>query len=335
MSSFNYEAVKDLLRCPKSHAELAFTGDALVSCDPATRLRFPIVDGFPVLLVDEAVTLPQDEWAAVMRQTGRDPATGEAAVSAPSKGGTMLDRRLCLAFLFLLPAFAMAEPQDDGGGRYEFREDHDPDGIGKFYMGREIAQVMSFHGAPWLNRREREQEERLSLMIKLLDLQPGQIVADIGAGSGVITERLARAVGRTGKVYAVDIQDEMLTILRLRMRQREIHNVVPVLGEMTSPKLEPESIDLMLLVDVYHEFSHPYEMTQAMVEALKPGGQIVLVEYRKEDPRIPIKEVHKMSEAQVKKELLQPEFGLEWVTTHPDLPRQHVIVFRKAPASTQ
>lgn len=243
----------------------------------------------------------------------------------------MLDVRFRLAALFLLPFALAAEPPADetAGGRYEFREEHDPDGIGKFYQGREIAQVMSFHGASWLNRPEREEEERLSKLIELLDLKGGETVADIGAGSGVLTEKLARAVGPKGEVYAVDIQDEMLALIRERMKQARIGNVVPVLGSITSPQLEPDSIDLMLLVDVYHEFSHPYEMTQAMAEALKPGGRIVLVEYRKEAPRVPIKEVHKMSEAQVRKELSQPEFGLEWVATHDDLPRQHVVVFRK------
>ncbi|MBA3314182.1 MAG: class I SAM-dependent methyltransferase [Planctomycetota bacterium] len=231
----------------------------------------------------------------------------------------------------LLPALAFGQqPEvDDAAGRYETREEHDPNGTGKFYMGREIAQVMSFHGAPWLNRPEREEEERLSKLIELLDLKEGSSAADIGAGSGVLTERLAREVGPKGKVYAVDIQDEMLTLIRERMKQEGIQNVEPVLGTITDPKLQANSVDLMLLVDVYHEFSHPYEMTQAMAEALKPGGRIVLVEYRKEDPRVPIKEVHKMSEAQVKKELLQPEFNLEWDDTFEDLPRQHVIVFHK------
>lgn len=245
----------------------------------------------------------------------------------------MWGKRTLLGLAFLLPVCAFAEPPQDetSGGRYSFREDHDPDGTGKFYMGREIAQVMSFHGAPWLNRPEREEEERLSKLIELLGLEPGQAVADIGAGSGVVTEKLARAVGPKGTVYAVDIQDEMLALIRERMKGKGIENVVPVLGEITTPKLEPGSTDLALLVDVYHEFSHPHEMTRAMAESLKPGGRIALVEYRKEDPRVPIKEVHKMSEAQVKKELLQPEFGLEWVETHDDLPRQHVIVFRKKP----
>lgn len=229
---------------------------------------------------------------------------------------------------------AAAETVEDTRGdakpRYVFRRNHDPNGIGKFYLGREIAQVMSFHGAPWLNRPEREEEERLSQLIRLLDLAPGSEVADIGAGSGVLTELLAQKVGPEGRVFAVDIQKEMLLLIDQRTKQAGLENVTPVLGEITDPKLQPESVDLMLLVDVYHEFSHPFEMCQAMSKALRPGGRIVLVEYRKEDRRIPIKEIHKMTEVQVKLELERPEFGLEWVETHGDLPRQHVIVFRKS-----
>ena len=220
--------------------------------------------------------------------------------------------------------------QRDTKPRYVFRRNHDPNGIGQFYLGREIAQVMSFHGAPWLNRPEREQEEHLSKLISLLDLAPGDEVADIGAGSGVLTELLAKKVGPEGQVFAVDIQKEMLLLIQQRTNRAGLQNVTPVLGGITDPKLAAESVDLMLLVDVYHEFSHPFEMCQAMAEALRPGGRIVLVEYRKEDPRIPIKEIHKMTEMQVKAELGRPEFGLEWVETHDDLPRQHVIVFRKS-----
>ncbi len=240
-----------------------------------------------------------------------------------------------VALVCLVPPSAFSQEPDveNASSRYETREEHDPNGTGQFYLGREIAQVMSFHGAPWLNRPEREEEERLSKLIQLLDLKPGAAAADIGAGSGVLTERLARAVGPKGTVYAVDIQDEMLAFIRERMKEEGLENVKPVLGTIKSPRLEPNSIDLMLLVDVYHEFSHPFEMTEAMAESLKPGGRIVLVEYRKEDPRIPIKEVHKMAEAQVKKEMLQPEFGLEWDATYEDLPRQHVIVFRKKAAA--
>lgn len=211
--------------------------------------------------------------------------------------------------------------------RYETREDHDPDGIGVFYMGREIAHVMGHEAADWLDRPEREAEEAPSMLIKALKLRPGQIVADIGAGSGRLSFPMAKLVAPTGKVYAEDIQPEMLDIVRQRIRQTGQKNVVPLLGTITDPKLPPASVDLILLVDVYHEFDHPYEMTTAMVRALKPGGRLVFVEYRKEDPNVPIKLVHKMTEKQVRYEM--SIFPLKWVETLNILPRQHIIIFRK------
>ncbi len=235
-------------------------------------------------------------------------------------------RLLIAALLCFAPAAFAEEPLPE---RYTVREEHDPDGTGKFYQGREIAQVMSFHGAPWLNRPEREEEERLTKLVAALKLQSGDEVADVGAGSGVITAMLARKVAPDGTVFAIDIQDEMLALLRQRMKAKRITNVRPVLGAIDSPKLGPASIDLALMVDVYHELSLPYEMTAALAEALKPGGRLVLVEYRGEDPRVPIKPLHKMTEAQVKKELSQPAFGLEFDETIETLPRQHVIIFRK------
>jgi len=215
--------------------------------------------------------------------------------------------------------------------RYEERNFHDPNGTGKFYMGREIAQVMGHLAAGWLERPEREREEQPAKLMVALKLKPGDVVADIGCGSGYFTFRLAQPVGPKGRVYAVDIQPEMLTIIRQRMKQRRFTNVVPVLGEITDPKLPPNSTDLILMVDVYHEFSHPWEMTGSMVKALKPGGRIVFVEYRLEDPTVPIKLVHKMTEAQVKKEMA--EFPLRWVETNATLPRQHIIVFQKTAAA--
>jgi len=215
--------------------------------------------------------------------------------------------------------------------RYQSRQNHDPNGIGKFYMGREIARVMSFHGAPWLERPEREEEERLSVLVELLGLRPGEHVADIGAGSGVITILMAREVGPEGKVYAVDIQEEMLELLGDKLNRLNIANVDLVLGAEKTPKLKPASVDLALMVDVYHELEFPYEMTLAMADSLKPGGRLVFVEYRKEDPQVPIKLIHKMTEAQVKKELSQPEFGLKWRETIDKLPRQHVVVFERLP----
>lgn len=211
--------------------------------------------------------------------------------------------------------------------RYEYRLIHDPDGIGKFYMGREIAYVMGHQAAGWLDRPERVQEERTDKLLPLLGLKPGMIVADVGAGSGYFSFPMAQQVGPTGKVLAVDIQKEMLAIIRQRMKTRKVTNIEPILGTVTDPKLPQGKVDLILLVDVYHEFSHPYEMGQAMVRALKPGGRLVFVEYRLEDPDVPIKLVHKMSEQQVKREMAV--FPLQHVQTYRSLPWQHVIVFRK------
>lgn len=213
--------------------------------------------------------------------------------------------------------------------RYEYRDEHDPNGIGKFYLGREIARVMGHEGISWLERPEREQEERLSLLVKSLRLQPGMVVADIGAGSGVISVRLARQVAPGGKVLAVDIQPEMLRALEFKCKQLKIENIQPVLGTSQSPGLDPGSVDLAVMVDVYHEFDLPYEMLREIVRSLKPGGRVAFVEYRKEDPSVPIKEVHKMSEEQVKREAAVPDLHLKWIETLDQLPRQHVILFEK------
>ena len=214
-------------------------------------------------------------------------------------------------------------------GRYEFRKEHDPNGQGKFYMGRELAMVMSFHGAPWLERPEREEEERLSTLVAQLGLKPGMVVADVGAGSGVLSLMMAHEIGDTGKVMAIDIQQEMLDLLGDKIMNHKIKNVELVLGTEKSPKLKEASIDLALMVDVYHEFEYPYEMTLELAKALKPGGRIAFVEYRREDPQVPIKLVHKMTEAQVKKEISLPEFGLKWKETIDKLPRQHIVVFER------
>jgi ubiquinone/menaquinone biosynthesis C-methylase UbiE len=209
---------------------------------------------------------------------------------------------------------------------YQYRTP-DPDGIGKLYMGREIAQVMSYHGAGWLERAEREKEERPSKLLEALKLKPGDVVADLGAGSGYHTFRMAKLVGPRGKVLAVDIQKEMLAIIRWRMKRDKVANVVPVLGTEKDPKLPRGGVDLILMVDVYHEFSHPYEMTCALVKALKPGGRLVFVEFRLEDPKVPIKLLHKMSKRQVLKEMaIHP---LKHARTLDFLPWQHVIIFEK------
>ena len=154
-------------------------------------------------------------------------------------------------------------------------------------------------------------------------------IADIGAGSGVISVILAEHVSPGGKVYAVDVQQEMLDLLDKKMKKQGVENLHPVLGTQKSPGLKPESIDLAIMVDVYHEFEFPYEMMQEISKALKPQGRVVLVEYRKEDPAVPIKLVHKMSEAQAKKEVARPELNLKWKETIGILPRQHILVFEK------
>jgi ubiquinone/menaquinone biosynthesis C-methylase UbiE len=205
--------------------------------------------------------------------------------------------------------------------------EHDPDGIGVSYMGREIAQVMGHQAADWLDRPEREAEEAPSILVKSLELKPGMKVADIGAGSGYLSFLMAKPVGAKGVVYAEDIQPEMLDLVKKKAASNGVKNVTPWLGSVTDPKLPTESIDLVILVDVYHEFDHPYEMTKNMVKALKPGGRLVFVEYRKEDPDVPIKEVHKMSVAQVRKEMKL--FPLTFQKSNEVLPRQHIIEFTK------
>ena len=211
--------------------------------------------------------------------------------------------------------------------KYERRANHDPDGTGTFYMGREIAQFMSHEAAGWLDRPERDSEEAPRRLLSTLGLKPGMTVADIGAGSGYLTFPIARAVGKNGKVYAVDIQPEMLTIIQKKAKRTKINNVATVLSTEDDPKLPERSTDLMLLVDVYHELGQPYEMGRNMVRGLKKGGRLVLVEYRKEDPRVPIKELHKMSVAQVKEEMAV--FPLRFLKSVETLPRQHVLIFER------
>ena len=234
-----------------------------------------------------------------------------------------------VAILFLLTALAHSgEAPRPPEPLYETREQHDPNGIGKFFMGREIAQVMGHQAAEWLERPEREEEERTDLAVAALGLKPGDAVADIGCGTGFFASRMGRIVGAKGVVYGVDIQPEMLDLLARKMKLLRVANVKPVLGAEKDPKLAPASCDLVLMVDVYHEFDFPYEMTRAMIPALKKGGRLVFIEFRGEDPKVPIKEIHKMTEAQVKKEMAQhPE--LEWVETKTNLPQQHVIIFRR------
>ena len=202
----------------------------------------------------------------------------------------------------------------------------DPNGINKWYMGRQIAHVMSHFGIEWLERKEREMEENTSQLLKNLAVQPGTAIADIGAGSGYHSTLLSKMVG-TGKVYAVDVEPEMIAYLKNRIKLEGYKNIIPVLSTEQKVSLPANSIDIMLLVDVYHEFSFPYEMTLSMLEALKPSGKLVLVEFRAEDPNVPIKTIHKMGEQQAVKEFKASGFLFE--KNLGNLPWQHCLIFRK------
>jgi SAM-dependent methyltransferase len=194
--------------------------------------------------------------------------------------------------------------------------------------GRRIASVMGVGGADWLERSEREIEELPETALDKIGIREGMTVADVGAGVGYFTIRLARRVGPSGKVYAVDVQPEMLSILKQRAAKAKLQNITPVLGSESDPKLPAASLDLILLVDVYHEFSQPQTMLQQMSRALKNDGRLVLLEYRKEDPHIPIRTEHKMSIAEVKAELEAEGLRVEKVLN--DLPRQHIFIVRKS-----
>lgn len=201
-----------------------------------------------------------------------------------------------------------------------------PDGIGKFYMEREISHVMGHRGAAWLERPDREREERTDLLIRNLPLEANSVVADIGAGTGYFSFPIAKRVP-DGKVLAVDIQQEMLDIIKARQASGAPANVETVMGAEDDIGLAASSVDLILIVDAYHEFSYPYEMGMSMAHALKPGGKLVLIEYRKEDRTVPIKLLHKMSQFQARREMAY--VGLEWVRTEDFLPQQHFMVFRR------
>jgi ubiquinone/menaquinone biosynthesis C-methylase UbiE len=228
--------------------------------------------------------------------------------------------RFILLILALLQTATLAAQE-----RYTVKSG-DPNGISKWYMGRQIAQVMSHYGIEWLERKEREMEENTSLLVKNLAVQPGLFLADIGAGSGYHSTLLSKMVGN-GKVYAVDVELEMITYLKDRIKLEGYKNIIPVLSTEKKVSLPANSIDIMLLVDVYHEFAFPYEMTLSMLEALKPGGKLVLVEFRAEDPNVPIKTIHKMGEQQSVKEFKAAGFLFE--KNIGNLPWQHCLIFRK------
>jgi ubiquinone/menaquinone biosynthesis C-methylase UbiE len=235
---------------------------------------------------------------------------------------------------YLAPALALAvivsgsysrSSQTQPSPRYETRTNHDPNGTGTFYMGREIAQVMGPGGIEWLDRAQRDTEEHPSQVLDALQLHPGEVVADLGAGSGYFTFRMAPKVGETGKVLAVDVQDDMLQTLKQRATTKKITNVQVIKASETDPHLPTGSVDVVLVVDVYHELAYPYEVMQRVRDSLKPDGRVAFVEYRKEDPDVPIKEVHKMSVAQLDKEM--SAVGLVPVRRIETLPLQHILIF--------
>ena len=226
---------------------------------------------------------------------------------------------ICWQFL-LLPAQALISSK-----YYSYRPPSF-DGTGKFYMGREISDILGHQGSDWLERADRSTEEQPQKMITVLGLQPTDVVADVGAGSGYISKLLAAQVPQ-GKVLAVDVQPEMLTLIEERVKLVKITNIEPHLGTEQSPELAPASIDLAVMVDAYHEFSYPHEMMEGIVTALKPGGRVVLAEYRGEDPLVAIKPRHKTTQKQIRQELAS--VGLKWQKTESVLPQQHLMFFVK------
>jgi len=244
----------------------------------------------------------------------------------------MLKLRICLlpAFLFFYcctpPASKQQTEQKAAQKKdtvYTYKKPA-KNGIGKVYKGREIAQVMGFSGAGWLERDTRNQEENVQLAVKNLPVDKNSIVADIGAGTGFYTFRISPNVS---KVYAIELQDEALDYLKLRGKELKQHNVEVVKGEEKAPNLPNNSIDLALLVDVYHELEYPQEYLQALYKALKPGGKIVMLEYKGEDPEVPIKELHKTTVVQISKELTAN--GFTYLEDIAGLPMQHFLIYQK------
>ena len=228
----------------------------------------------------------------------------------------------CLLLLNLYASHGFA--QEPPG--YEYARYRSQGGTGKFYMGREISLVMGHQGADWLERPDRIQQEQPDQVVANMNLAVDHVVADIGAGTGYFSFRIARQVPQ-GKVLAVDIQPEMLALIEQRKQDEGVSNIEGIQGQIDDPRLPPESIDAAIMVDAYHEFSHPFEMIRGIYDALKPGGRIFLLEYRGEDPSVPIRPLHKMTELQVVKEM--SVFGLEWTETLDFLPWQHMMVFTK------
>lgn len=253
------------------------------------------------------------------------PTATRAAIAAPigSTDTLLAEEPSSLLSPVLLPEILPSPAPVD---RYEYRAIHTRDSIGKRYMGRDIARYMDHTGAAWLERANRELEEQPSALLNALGLKPTDVVADIGAGTGYFSLRLSSFVPQ-GRVIAVDIQPEMLDMLNFFKEASGAENVQTILGQPDDPNLPEGEVDLALLVDAYHEFEYPYEMMEAIVKALKPGGRVVMVEYRGEDWLLPIKPLHKMTQKQVKREMAA--VGLQWDETLDFLPQQHVLIFSK------
>ena len=233
--------------------------------------------------------------------------------------------RIFCSFLLLLSGnFALAQKNTPSGYA---SIPASVDGIGKRYMDREISGVMGWQGAEWLERDRRELEERTDLLLDALAFQPGMVVADIGAGTGYLSRRMASLVVPGGKIIALDLQPEMVNFLQAGVKRSGLKQIEVRLGSVDDIKLPKNSIDMAVMVDVYHELAYPYEVMISIMQALKPRGRIVFVEYKAEDARVPIKPLHKMSEVQIKREAAV--FALEWERTVSTLPWQHVVVFRK------
>ena len=231
-----------------------------------------------------------------------------------------------LLLLVILAPFIECNGQDvDTNGKYTYKKG-DPNGIGKWYMGREIAHVMGFQGIGWLNRPEREKEENTTELLLNMDIGPSDAIADIGAGSGYHVFKMA-TIARGGLVYAVDIQDEMLEALRENRENGAVKNVEVVKGDDKTVNLPENSVDKVLMVDVYHEFNYPKEMIASIKKALRANGKIYLIEYRGEDNKVPIKKVHKMTEEQAVKEMRAA--GMKLKQNISNLPWQHCMVFVK------
>ncbi|MGB5549941.1 MAG: class I SAM-dependent methyltransferase [Thermoanaerobaculia bacterium] len=259
------------------------------------------------------------------------------ALMVPKRVKTVMLRYRILGSLCVLTASCLALADADssstplGSSAFYSQKQPSRDGIGRLYMGREISFVMGHRGVDWLERRGREREERTDLVVAGMQLEPDAVVADLGAGSGHFAFRVSPRVPQ-GRVLAVDIQPEMLAAIEKRKRLGPFLNVETVLGTETDPNLPAGSVDAVLMVDAYHEFSHPREMMVSTVEALRPGGQVFLVEYRSEDPTVPILPLHKMTESQARLEM--EAVGLEFVENRAMLPQQHFLIFRKPKPSS-